>query len=277
MLCGARCELPHDRFPKDLFVGVYSPGRRLVEFQVEKKNVVGALAQISTVIARFGINICSAFVTAYPEEHRSLFSFIADLTGVDATSEQVAEELRKLDVVLDVKFREAKIKGLMVNDSHFPVLAIGERCIILRVETVGDMFRRLNNVFGSGAAVILYEMGVNTGENKMQSIRSRYGLAGREALEITLTERVARGWGIPEVTDFDREESRATLRVHGLFECLPFKGREKEARSHFFRGYLEGAFRQIFDREVVVLEEKCIAKGDAQCEFTCQPRLKIER
>jgi len=35
------------------------------------------------------------------------------------------------------------------------------------------------------------------------------------------------------------------ISVQDLFECLPYKGKLKEPRSHFFRGYLEGVSRRF--------------------------------
>ena len=32
-------------YPKEVFAGVYSPGRRLVEFAIEKKNVTGGFSE----------------------------------------------------------------------------------------------------------------------------------------------------------------------------------------------------------------------------------------
>lgn len=260
-----------DRLPKDFFVGIYSHGRRLAEFQVELRNVVGGLAEICGLTARLGLNFCSGFLTSYPDEPRAIFSFFADFSGIDATEEEVAEALRRLDVVLSVKFRKAQVDGLIVDTLHFPTLAIGERSVNLMIATIGDMFQRLYDEFGLGAAFILYEMGVSAGENRMKSIRTGYGLDGIQAFQIILDERVAKGWGVFEVVEFDPGRSRATVRVQELFECLPFKSKGKEGRSHLFRGYLRGALQQVFNIEMEVSEEKCIAKGDPYCVFTCQP------
>lgn len=254
---------------KELFIGLYSPERRLIEFQVEIKNVIGALAKISTTIAKLGINICSGFITAYPEKPNALFSFIADITNVNVTPEQVVEELRKLDAVLKVSFYEPKVKGFMIDNLHFPLLTLGERSLTFRIESMVRMFERLYEIFGSSASFIIYQMGLSLGGEKVEKMRIKYKMSDEEILSIILNERIAKGWCIPELIDFNKIESRAIIRVYELFECLPLKGKEKEVKSYFFKGYLEGVLSKIFGKEVKISEEKCIAKGDDYCEFTC--------
>jgi len=260
--------LTHQKLPKDVLCGIYSPGRRLVEFAVEKKNVVGALAKISGEIARLGVDVFSGFLTAYPGEERSLWSFVADLTGLDLTPEKVAEELRKLDVVLNVRYAEARLDGLIIDDLHFPLKAsLGERNILIRVKSVADMFDRIFKDFGTGGVAIVYKMGLEAGKRKAEATKAHYRVDGREMLEIILAERIAKGWGIPRLIEFNQEEAEATVEVQELFECTPYKGRLKEARSHLFRGYLSGVLTVLFGREVLVSEVECIAKGDPYCKF----------
>jgi predicted hydrocarbon binding protein len=256
------------RYPKDLLCSVYSPDRRLVEFVVKLKNVPGTIAKISNRLAEKGINILSGFHTAYPSEEAGTWGFFVDLTKADVGPEEIAKQIGELDVTLDVKLSEAKFDGLIIDDLHFPIVILGERSTVLKVETFGDMFGRLYETFGSGAAVILYEMGVSAGENKAKNVSEKYGVNGLKALRIILAERVAKGWGIPNIAEFNEERLEATISVQDLFECLPFKGKYKEGRSHFFRGYLTGVFHQLFRKDASTTEVECVAKGDANCKFT---------
>lgn len=83
-----------------------------------------------------------------------------------------------------------------------------------------------------------------------------------------MAERIAKGWGIPEILEFDEGKVEGAIRIQDLFECLPFKGQSKEARGNLFRGYLTGAISQLYNRRVTVLEDECIAKGDPYCKFS---------
>jgi predicted hydrocarbon binding protein len=117
---------------------------------------------------------------------------------------------------------------------------------------LGAITLRLFEVFGTGAALILFEMGVRAGENKAERISERYGIGGLKALEVILAERIAKEWGIPKIEVFNEEKLESTITVHELFECLSFRGEGREAKSHFFEGYLTGVFHKLFKRKVTV-------------------------
>jgi predicted hydrocarbon binding protein len=252
---------------KEVFTGIYSPKRKLIEFSIRKKNIPGSLAAISKVIADLNINLLSGFITAYPDEPTSRLTFVADLTGLDIDAEDVVKKLNALDVVLDVRYELPEIEGLMVDCMHFPLLAIKERSVLFRVETMKNMLERLYANFKTGAAVIFYEMGQVAGERKAKGLMLKYGLKGLDLLKIIMFERIAKGWGVPEIVSFNPESANAVVRIHELFECYPFKGKLKEPRSQFFRGYLRGVFKIIFNKDVSVSENYCISKGDEFCEF----------
>jgi len=255
------------RFPKDLLCSIHSVNRRLAEFVVELKNVPGAIAKASEVLGAKKANILSGFHSFYPEKEVGTWSFFVDLTEVDTTPQELAEQIRKLPVVSNVVFSEAQFGDLIIDDLHFPMVVLGKRSLILQVETFDDMFKRLYEAFGSGASVILYEMGVSAGENKARNVIKDYGVSGVEAASIILAERVAHGWGIPKLLEFDEQKPKAKVKVKDLFECVSLKGRSEEARSHFFRGYLTGVFSVIFNKKVTTTEVECIAKGDPSCSF----------
>ncbi|MEM4311401.1 MAG: V4R domain-containing protein [Nitrososphaerales archaeon] len=259
------------KYPKDLFTGIYYPKQKIVQFHIQMKNIIGSLAKITRTLEELKVNLYSGFLTAYPEEETSHLCFIADLTN-DVTPEKISEELKMLDVVLEVSFYLPQVNGFMVDEYHFPLRILGERGLTFKVETMAKMFNELYSTFSSGASVILYEMGYSAGKYKIQSIQKNYGLKGKEALTIVLAERVTKGWCIPEIIKFDLSKSLAEVKVEELFECLPFKGKEKEARSQFFRGYLAGLFSELLSKEVMIIEEKCLAKGDDNCYFKVESK-----
>lgn len=256
-----------ERAPKDILVGVYSPRRKLVEFSVRIKNVPGAIAEVSSCLAENGVNLLSGFHKADPSAKEATWGFIADLTGLKIKPGELVDKIKALKVVLDASVVEARFNGLIVDEIHFPLRALGERSMLLRVETWGDMSSRLFEAFGSGASVILYEMGLKAGENKARNIIEKYRVDRVKALQIILAERVAKGWGIPKIEEFNEEKLEATISVQDLFECLPYKGKCPQPKSHFFRGYLTGAFNQLFHKKASTKEVKCIAKADEKCLF----------
>ena len=251
---------------KEVLFSVHGPGRRMAELVVEVENVPGSLVKVLNVVAGMGINVLSSFLKAKAFEETAVWSSFIDLTDAGVEVEEVAERLRGLDVVLDVKFSRS-VGELVVDELHFPLVLVGERHILMRVDTIGGMFGRLFDIFMSGAVTIIYNMGLEAGVRDARRVREKYGLEGVEALNVVLKERVAKGWGIPVVESLDEERGEAIISVRDLFECLPYRGKLKEPRGHFFRGYLEGAFKTLLEADYKANEVECIARGDPHCKF----------
>ena len=251
---------------KDIFVKVYSPNSQLVEFSICLKNVPGALAEVSSLLASLGVNIYSGFLNFYPGEEKGRWAFIAELKGVGISAEDLANRIKGLTNVLEVDFMRANFDSLVVDVMHFPLLVMGLRSFIFKIDTWGNVTAHLLQRFGTGGAVILYEMGLKAGEARAKEVVAE-GFSGSLAFDVILAERVGLGWGVPKLIEFDEKNVEGSLSVQDLFECLPFKGAVKESRSHLFRGYLVGVIQQLFNKKVKVEEVECIAKGDQACLF----------
>jgi len=251
---------------KDIFVKVYSPNSQLVEFSVCLKNVPGAIAEVSNLLASLGVNIYSGFLNFYPGEDKGRWAFIAELKGVGVSAEDLASRIKGLRNVLEVDYMHAKFDSLLIDVMHFPLLVMGLRSFVFKVDTWGYIAAHLLKRFGSGGAVILYEMGLKAGEARAKEVVAE-GFSGSLAFEVILEERVGLGWGIPKLIEFNEKNVEGSISVQDLFECLPFKGAANESRSHLFRGYLVGVIQQLFNKKVKVEEVECIAKGDQACLF----------
>lgn len=254
-------------YAKEVFCSVHLPERKLVEFAVTLKNVPGALSEASRIIADFNVNVLSGFHVVSAADGVALWSFFADVTESKVSPRSIAEKLRGLNIVLDVDLSERNFDGLCIDDLHFPLTVLNERSVIFRVETIAEMFRRLKETFGSGAALIIYTMGVGAGRNRAENISKKYGATGLKALQIIIAERAARGWGIAKIKSAEENDLKVVVEVEDLFECFPYKGSMKEPQSIFFRGYLDGVFSALFNKKVQVKEIECVAKGDPKCVF----------
>ena len=43
----------------------------------------------------------------------------------------------------------------------------------------------------------------------------------------------------------------------------------------FFNGFFRGFLTELFGKPIMVTEEKCVAKGDPQCEFRFAPTISL--
>jgi len=261
---------PHYR--KDIFCSIYSEDGDLFQFAVKLKNIPGSIAEVARILASRGVNILHGFHTVTPRENEAIWGFFIDLKGSNEKIENIAKEIESLDSVLEVKLSRPIIDGLIIDELHFPIMVFNERSIVMKIKTIAGSFNRLYGKFGSGASFILYEMGKAAGQERAKNLSEKYDLDKLTILKIILAERAAKGWGIPEIEKFDEKKAEATINVQELFECVLFRSRNKEAKSQFFRGYLAGVLSQLFGKNVLVVEDECVAKGDPKCKFISQIR-----
>lgn len=253
-------------YPKEHFIGIYSPGRSLVQFIVELKNIPGALAKASMKVAESNVNILTGFHIIDAQGDICHWSFFADFTDILMEPGELAGNLEKLDIVTHVDFTD-RVENLIIDRFHFPFLAFGEESLIFNTWILVSIFTDLYKTFGSGGAFIIYQMGERAGKDDAAYVMGRYRLEGLKALQTLLMERMAMGWCIAEVEKYDKNRMEVTVKAQELFECKPFKDRLKRVRSQFFRGYLRGSLTELLDPNIKATETMCIARGDPYCLF----------
>jgi predicted hydrocarbon binding protein len=239
----------------------------MVEVVATLRNTPGALSKASSAIAALGINVLSGFHTASPKETDAKWSFFADLPE-KAEAEQLREALKGSGVVAEAKITEAQFPGLIIDEFHFPLLVLNERAIVFRLGMLAEMFRHLTEMTGlSVARVLRHQMGLEAGAAKARRVQEEFHLDGEDALRIILDERVAKGWGIPNLLRYDPAGRAALVSVTELFECAASEKKATEPRGEFFRGYLQGVLSVLMNANINVREIECIAKGHPQCSF----------
>ncbi len=256
-----------EKIPKDFLCEAYLPGSKLAEFYLKLKS--SSLDKVTKTLLEKKIVELYGFQNTNLENGEIIKGFLADVSGSNEGARDLVEKLKNIDGVLEVRFSDNVLNGLIIDELFFPLMVGGERSFTLRVESFGAILRRLYEKFGTGAAVILYEMGIGMGESKFKSVVSKYKVNKETAVKIILAERSAKGWCIAQLEDYDK--NGAIIVARELFECLPFKNSQERSISQFFRGYLAGIFQQVYGRSVSVTEVECIAKGDGACKFIIQP------
>ncbi|MEM3957688.1 MAG: V4R domain-containing protein [Thermoproteota archaeon] len=256
--------------PKEVLCAEQHPDAELIEIPVKMRKTPGVFTNVVKTLYERRVKLFSGFHTVSREGDTVLIGAFIDISNSDAQAKDIVKDLESIEGVLEVNFSEKEFNGLMIDNLHFPLLVSGERSFTFRVETFGRIVESLYEKFGTGAAVVLYQMGVSAGEVKVRNVLNKHRMSKLDVLKLILAERTAKGWCMAEVVEFNSEG--ATLIVRELFECLPFKGKKGEAFSQFFRGYLAGVFEHVLNTSVSVVEAECIAKGDPTCKFIIQAR-----
>jgi predicted hydrocarbon binding protein len=258
--------------PKDVMTLEFNPTRKLAHFVIELTNIPGALEHSAALATRHKVNILSGFHHTSSASERGFWSFFADFTVATVDPEQLAEELKSLPFVLNVRF-QVPLNGLLVDAFHFPLRWGGQRAIMLRTDSMGAILSRINGMFGDGPAakVVLYEMGEAAGRAIYKDLAARIGKDMiRDELSQVLALYASSGWGLTELLHIDYNMRTALVRMRENFECVHYQGKSSMPRSSFVRGHLAGWFSELFRIRAEVTENRCVAKGDEFCDFAVE-------
>lgn len=138
------------------------------------------------------------------------------------------------------------------------------RCLILMESDVSALFRGMQDLFGTGAAVVLYNLGKDMG---IRCYSNSYSLVKceRDALELCFRMRQLLGLGRIRILGWEGGVPRQVL-VEDSVECR-LMGNVPRQESALIRGYLEGVISAATGAIVRAVEEKCVRKGDSCCIF----------
>ncbi|MEJ5292652.1 MAG: hypothetical protein WHS82_03560 [Candidatus Methanosuratincola sp.] len=159
------------------------------------------------------------------------------------------------------------IRAPAMSQGFPPVLKINgkeRRCLLLNESDLSALFRGMQELFGTGAAVVLYNLGKDMG---VRCYAASYSLVTgeRETLELCLRMRQLLGFGRFKILSWEGGVPREVL-VEDNIECR-LTGNIPGQESALVRGYLEGAISAATEVNVRAVEEQCLRKGDRCCTF----------
>lgn len=134
----------------------------------------------------------------------------------------------------------------------------------MRSLTFADFKRTMEEKFGSGAAVIFYEVGKGCGRRSCKRLMQKYPRKDRLFKALTRYKRSEK-WGKIEF-HLNIKEGTGIIIVHDSFEAREYDISPQPV-CHFLKGYFEGFLIQVYNKPLAVKELTCIAKGDPYCKF----------
>jgi predicted hydrocarbon binding protein len=141
----------------------------------------------------------------------------------------------------------------------------GERCLIITQARVVEICTRLSEIFQSGANLIIFEAGKATGKRFAdEAVDIRTG--DQQLFLKTISQRFTdAGLGKIEIVEFNPEKSEVTFRIWNNF-FAELKSEKVMYRS-CIEGFVFGMYEQIIGKTPKIQKTKCVADGDAYCEW----------
>ena len=122
----------------------------------------------------------------------------------------------------------------------------------------------------------LYEMSKNAGKKYMKGISSKFKMSLSEKIKWGINSFELGGWGITEITDLKVKEFKAIIKIKNSTVAKLY-GKSDVPVDDVMAGFIAGASCIYWNKEMDVIERKCIAKGDQFCEFIVLPTEEINK
>jgi predicted hydrocarbon binding protein len=144
----------------------------------------------------------------------------------------------------------------------------GTDWILMSASTFRDLVKGTERMLGSGGVVIWLEVGQHAGKEfaKALLMDEKEPEELQRLAEVFFTQC---GWGkIQTKMNLAKKEAFVTIRNSATSRQI----QSKEPVCHFIRGFIAGICDVIFNDSTECIETKCMAKGDALCEFRVKRR-----
>jgi predicted hydrocarbon binding protein len=135
-----------------------------------------------------------------------------------------------------------------------------------------DLVSALELIFSpSAASVILFAAAVRCGAQAHNRMKKEFGTK-EEALSCLSKLKKKENWGKLAFREIDFVNGSGKIIVADAFETIARKAKVPQEADQpscsFLRGFLTGFLSELFERSLTVIEEKCVGKGDENCQFT---------
>ncbi len=240
-----------------------SEGKRILEISILADNIPGRIAEVSSALAKRGVNILWGVHHASDTPHVAWWCFFIDGEGVDEV--ELRELISKVKGVREVYVSEANV-GDMVVDVHHGIQLLGPDAVVeMRAGWLRNIFREAYKRWGDDGKRMVEFLGTYGGRRSYPEWRRRFGLEGKELAEAALNVIMVLGWiERGEILELDTDGCSARVRVWNSFES---DEPAQEPMCHFLKGVLTGFFSEMFGAPCFGQEVACRAMGDEYCEF----------
>ena len=243
-----------------------APGHDIHGFALEIDNTPGSLAKVLNALSRLKINVLQLLASPVEiEAPTAPVYMVVDLTNIATPLEEIISELGGVPTVRSLEHIPPTLPGYLVDKFHFPLLIPGG----LRVIGASEVFWRsiletgYNKLGAPVMETFLWYLGEGVGRSLADYWARLLKATGQCLITILLGNGKALGWWDGEA-QVDWPKS-VVITLRGCWEGLYAK--KWAAGCHLLRGLFQGFISQTFGRDVKLVEESCISRGDECCQF----------
>ena len=239
-------------FPRN--IGVSSPpGESVHEFVVVWRHEFGSLPKILDVFSRHKAKVLLTHSQLDRPTNTVVGTFFCDVAQADQSVEELRKEIRNLDFVQDADFASAQRS--IFDKFLFPVTVWGrDRVIVMRMDPMFNIERRLTAELGSAGAAIMFGEGEGYSSETIKHYQEVLGGVSAEMLLENVEDGLrATGWGL-----FDFKETKEGYVVT-VQDAPTLKGATEPSR--FLCGVIAGILESIFSVKMKVVESTLDYEG----------------
>src|SRR5574340_791718 len=152
-----------ERITKEILVGRYEPDKRLAQVIIQTKDVVGAMAAVSTIMAGLKVDVRQSATHSLPNGTAVINAFVI-LKDPSVSTSQLVHRLAQSPLVVNARAIEGR-QGAVIDTVSFPVNWQGRRVVIMAQPAMARMFESVRRTFGSGGDVVLFQQGSDYGRD----------------------------------------------------------------------------------------------------------------
>ncbi len=232
-------------FPRN--VGVSSPpGENVQEFLVVWNHELGSLAKILQVFSTHKAKVIVTHSQLDEATGTVVATCYCDMTRADLTVEGIRKEIKGLGFVQQVD--SASANQSLFDKFLFPVTVWGrDRVIIIRLDPLLNIERRLAEELGSAGSAIMFREGESYATETLVQYRKALGnVSAQVLLENVVDGLRATGWGLFE---FKESKDGYDVTVH---EAPRFQGKTEPSR--FLCGIIAGILESVLSVRMKIVE-----------------------
>lgn len=152
------------------------------------------------------------------------------------------------------------------------LIILGHRFMMIPAETVAHLLKEGKNIIKP-----LYCASKENGKLYADVLMKSFKITTTQKLEeLMINTFNLAGWGELEIIKNDFKNRIGVAHIKNSVIAMQY-GKSKEPVCHTNRGFLAGGACRVHKSEVDCVEIKCIATGNAYCEFISAPKETLKK